>query len=341
LDSVQLGHGTNVPRLSEFLGPRGTISTGSSRGYVCVVPWTLVVNPTAGRGRGRRKVERRLNELDDAIAALQRRGVDILSERSTSFDDLVVRARGAAAAGRDLVAAGGDGTAGAVAGVAASAGRRFAMVPLGSGNDFARTLGYDLKRPLDALTLLTDDAGTDRMVDLGRADGHWYNCVTCSGFDAEVNRWANSVHRLSGTALYIVAVVRTLAIYRPRRFAITVDGQRHERRAWMVSVGNSTTYGGGMKIVPDARLDDGQLDVCVIGDVSKAKLLWHFPKVFSGTHARVEQIQFFRGATVTVEALEPGLHGATRELWADGERVAALPITVVAVPQALVVRVPR
>jgi diacylglycerol kinase (ATP) len=239
------------------------------------------------------------------------------------------------------VAAGGDGTVGALAGVAAETGRRLAIVPLGSGNDFARVLGYDLEHPVAALDVLTEEGGVDRTIDLGRANGRWYNCVTCSGFDAEANRWANTVHGLSGTPLYVAAVFRTLAIYKPSRFAITIDGDRHDITAWMVSVGNSTTYAGGMKIVPDARLDDGMLDVCVIGAVPRWKFVWNFPKVFSGKHGVVPEIQFFRGATVTVEALESGPKGAPMELWADGERVSELPATMEAVRDALTVRVPR
>lgn len=302
--------------------------------------WTVILNPVAGRARGERRSRRRRDELASTVERIQRAGTDLEFEVSDSPDDAVKRARIAAEAGRDLVAAGGDGTVGAVAGVAADTQRRLAIVPLGSGNDFARVLGYDLKHPAAALELL-GDAGADRTIDLGQANGTWYNCVTCSGFDAEVNRWANSVQRLSGTPLYIVAVLRTLAVYRPRSFAVTIDGERHEHDAWMVSVGNSTTYGGGMRIVPDARLDDGLLDVCVIGATSKLKLVANFPRVFSGGHGRLPETQFFRGATVVVESLDATDPARPAEVWADGERVGPLPATMIAVPAALTVRVPR
>ena len=102
-------------------------------------------------------------------------------------------------------------------------GRTLAVVPTGAGNDFARGLGYDPKHPLDAFDALAH--GRDRVVDLGRVNGRWYTCVTASGFDAEANRWANTVHRLSGTALYVAAVLRTLAVYNPHPFRLTVDGE--------------------------------------------------------------------------------------------------------------------
>ena len=112
----------------------------------------------------------------------------------------------------------------------------------------------------------TLEHGHDRVIDLGRVNDRWYTCVTASGFDAEANRWANTVHRLSGTALYVAAVLRTMVVYKPHPFRLTVDGEAHELRAWLVAVGNGPAYGGGMNIAPSARLDDGLLDVTVVGD---------------------------------------------------------------------------
>jgi len=295
-----------------------------------------VLNRTAGRGRAAKY----LPAVERSVASLRRRGLDVELEQPSSTADTRERARHAAHAGRDLVAGGGDGTVSAVAGIAAETRRRLALLPLGSGNDFARTLGYDTDEPLRALEYLTDEAGRDRTVDLGRVNGQLYTCVTCSGFDAEANRWANERSRLSGTALYVAAVLRTIVVYRPRRFRVTVDGRVRELRAWMVSVGNGPAYAGGMRIVPDANMNDGLLDVCIIGPISKARFVANFPKVFKGTHGRVAEVAFDRGAHVEVEALETGPNGVPLEVWADGERVGPLPATMQAVAGALVVRTP-
>ena len=137
--------------------------------------------------------------------------------------------------------------------------------PTGAGNDFARGLGYDPKHPLDAFAALAH--GHDRVVDLGRVNGRWYTCVTASGFDAEANRWANTVHRLSGTTLYVAAVLRTLAVYKPHPFRLTVDGEAHEITAWLVAVGNGPAYARRhAHRARRASLDDGLLDVTVVGD---------------------------------------------------------------------------
>jgi diacylglycerol kinase (ATP) len=313
---IEFGHGVGSYR-------RGGREVGSP-----AMSWTIVVNPAAGRGR-----ERDLAPVLRALAV--RAGLDAEAVASTSSEDAVKLATAAAVEGRDLIAAGGDGTVGLIAGIAADYGVRLGIVPTGSGNDFAAALGYDRKHPLEAIAEIV--RGRDATVDLGVVNGNSYTCVTCSGFDAEANRWANTVTRLSGTALYVAAVFRTLAVYKPCPFRVTIDGVVHETPAWLVAVGNSTSYAGGMHILPDARMDDGLLDVCVIGNLSRLELLRHFPKVFSGTHLSVPGITTYRGSRVTVEALGRD----DMEVWADGERVGPLPATMEPRPAALRVRVPH
>src|SRR4051812_20370701 len=181
------------------------------------MPWTVIVNPAAGRGRTRKL----LAELGARATAA---GAELHVSPEPGAPTKLALA--AAEAGHGLVACGGDGLVTEVAGVAADTGTQLAIVPTGAGNDFARVLGYEPKRPLDAFDAL--DRGTDRVVDLGRVNGRWYTCVTASGFDAEANRWANTVQRLSGTTLYVAAVLRTLAVYKPHQFEVTVDGNTRE-----------------------------------------------------------------------------------------------------------------
>ena len=288
--------------------------------------WTVIVNPVAGRGR----TERLLPQIEERAAAA---GAKV--EVSLTADDPARLASTAAAQGHDLVACGGDGLVAVVAGIAAETSRRFAVVPTGAGNDFARALGYDPKHPLDGFDVL--EHGHDRVIDLGRVNGRWYTCVTASGFDAEANRWANTVHRLSGTPLYVAAVLRTLAVYQPHPFRLTVDGDTVELRAWLVAVGNGPSYGGGMKVAPTASLDDGLLDVTVVGGMTRAQMLLNFPKVFKGTHVSHPLVRTFRGTHVKLESLDVSI---PMDVYADGERVGPLPATMEARRGALTVRVP-
>jgi diacylglycerol kinase (ATP) len=291
------------------------------------VPWTAIVNPVAGRGR----TQKLLPELERAASA-----AGIALHVSPEPGAPTKLARAATDDGHDLLACGGDGLVTEVAGVAADTGRRLAIVPTGAGNDFARVLGYDPKHPLRAFDVVAN--GHDRVVDLGRVNGRWYTCVTASGFDAEANRWANTVRKLSGTTLYVAAVLRTLAVYKPHRFRVTVDGNPLETEAWLVAVGNGPAYAGGMRVTPAARLDDGLLDVTVVGAMSRTEFLWTFPKVFKGEHVSNAKVTTLRGEHVHLESLDASI---PMEVYADGERVGPLPGTMEAVRDALTVRVPE
>jgi diacylglycerol kinase (ATP) len=292
------------------------------------VPWTAIVNPAAGRGRTRKLIP----ELERAASAA---GVALHVSPEPGAPTKLARA--AVDEGHALVACGGDGLVTEVAGVAADTGTRLAVVPTGAGNDFARVLGYDTKHPLRAFDALAN--GVDRVVDLGRVNGRWYTCVTATGFDAEANRWANTVQRLSGTTLYIAAVLRTLAKYNPHPFRVTVDGEVTELSAWLVAVGNGPAYGGGLKVTPSARLDDGVLDVTVVsGELSRLQFLMNFPKVFKGTHVAHPDVHIFRGRRIELESLDDSV---PMEVYADGELVGPLPGVMEAMPAALTTRVPN
>jgi diacylglycerol kinase (ATP) len=290
--------------------------------------WTAIVNPAAGRGRTRRL-------LPDLTRAFADAADDVHVEVSSAPGEPTRLANAAADAGHDLVACGGDGVVSEVAGVAAARGARLAIVPTGAGNDFARTLGYDTKAPLGAIDALAK--GDDRVVDLGCVNGRFYTCVTATGFDAEANRWANTVTRLSGTTLYVAAVLRTLAVYRPHPFRVTVDGHALDTDAWLVAVGNGPAYAGGMHITPAAQLDDGELDVTIVGRLGRVAFLRAFPRVFKGTHVTHPAVTTFRGREVTIESRDPSM---PMDVYADGERVGPLPAAMEARSAALTVRVP-
>jgi diacylglycerol kinase (ATP) len=303
--------------------------------------WTAVVNPTAGRGRTRKLLPR----LTDAFAGVD---LDVDVRVSEDLDDAIRIARRAFDAGRGVAACGGDGTVNALAGAAADHGGVLGIVPTGAGNDFARHLGLDRRRWLDAVELLpTGKIGT---VDLGRAEAvaengeaddsptlRWFTSVANAGFDGEANRWANGVQWASGTTLYVLAVLRTLATYRPHRFRLTVDGDEQDIDAWLIAIGNTRGYAGGMMITPGAELDDGQLDVCVVGPVSRLEFLRSFPRVFRGTHASHPSVDMYRGKVVELTSLDASV---PLELYGAGERIGPLPARMEAVPGALQVVVP-
>ena len=291
--------------------------------------WTAVVNPGAGRRRGRTAIAR----LGDALAA---RAVEI--HVTPTADVGLEVARAAFARGEGVLACGGDGTVRDLASLASETGGLLAVVPMGAGNDFARALGYDHQHPLDALRVLDD--GREAAVDLGRAKTangatQWFTTVAHTGLDGEVNRWANTISWASGTALYAIAALRAMAIVKPAPLTVTANGDTWTGKAWLVAVGNTHCYGGGMPIVPTARVDDGRLDAIIVdGSLSRAEVVRRFPQMMRGNHEGVDGAHLRSGASITID-------GPTgQDVWASGERVGALPTTIDVVPGALRVLVP-
>lgn len=294
--------------------------------------YTAVVNTTAGRGRTRRL-------LPELTAACERLGIGV--EVPPSAADAVDAARRLFDRGDGVLACGGDGTVSLLAAVASEAGGVLGVVPTGAGNDFARHVGIDHRRPVDALQLV--EHGRIGTADLGQAttaDGTTvrFTTIANTGFDSEANRWANTVTWATGTPLYVLAVLRTIAVYKPQPVRVRVDQEEWSGDAWLVAIGNTRCYAGGMMITPGAEIDDGQLDVCVMGPASRAEFLKTFPSVFRGGHVRMRETRMLRGTVIEVEAPRAPLG---LELWAAGERVGSLPACVEPLPHALRVLVPR
>ncbi len=230
------------------------------------------------------------------------------------------RIRRAAARGTEgIVLVGGDGTVhGALAALVAE-GLPFGVLPAGRGNDFARNLGF---AGTAVAGLLRRGSLTVRKIDLATAGDVPYGSVACVGFDAEVNQLARQgAGYLRGTAGYVVCVLRALVQYRPFDVEVEVDGWRWQGPITLVAVANGACYGGGMRIAPRARMDDGALDVCIVSAVTRATLLRQFPKIFRGTHTSHPACILRSGRRVTVR------DASGRDVFADGEPAGRTPIT--------------
>jgi diacylglycerol kinase (ATP) len=285
----------------------------------------LLVNPTAGKGLGGRlagPVAERLRAHGNSVDVILGRDAD------EAFD--VVRNR--VAQGVDsLVTVGGDGLVNMAIQVVAGTSTPLGIVPAGTGNDFARALGIPLGDAVAAVDLAA--AVPPRRVDVGRAAGRWFGCVLSSGFDSMVNERANRMNWPNGRSRYNIAMVAELRTFRPIPFVLELDDETWETEAMLVAVGNGSSYGGGMRVCPDARLDDGLLNVTVLGPISKADFVRLFPKVYSGEHVNHPSVTVRQATCVSLAA-----QGVTA--YADGERVAALPLTCDVVPGALQVLAP-
>ncbi|MFL9682138.1 MULTISPECIES: diacylglycerol kinase [Streptomyces] len=294
---------------------------------------TLFVNPTAGRGRG-------AHAAQPAADALRAAGHSVRTVLGLDAADALRRAREAVADGTGaLVTVGGDGMVSLALQAVAGTTTPLGVIAVGTGNDFARSLGLPVRAPAAAArltaALLRDDAA--RTVDLGRvttpAGPRWYGTVLASGFDSRVNDRGNRMRIPAGRFKYDLAILAELAAFRAVPYRLVLDGLAVETDATLVAVGNGTSYGGGMRICADARTDDGLLDVTVVGAVGRATLLKVFPRVYRGTHLDHPAVTTYRVRTVTLDA--PATTG-----YADGEPLGPLPLTAECVPGALRVLAP-
>ncbi|GAA5034585.1 diacylglycerol kinase [Terrabacter aeriphilus] len=290
----------------------------------------LIVNPTSGKGIGRQLGER-------TRALLQAAGHEVLDACGGDYRQARERGLEAVAAGVETVlVVGGDGMVHLGVNLCAQSSSRLAVVAAGTGNDFARNLGLPVHDPAAAVDLLA--RGRTREVDLGRvrhgtAGERWFGGVLGAGFDAVVNARAQRMTWPRGQMRYNLAVLRELPVFRPIPYVVEIDGRRIETRAMLVAVANTTSFGGGMRVCPEADVADGLFDVLVVHALSVPAFLRVFPKVYSGTHTTHPAVEIHRGRRVRLEA--SGIHSQ-----ADGETFADLPIDAEVVPGALRVVTP-
>jgi YegS/Rv2252/BmrU family lipid kinase len=287
---------------------------------------SLIVNPSAGGGHAGRV-------LPDVQSGLAERGLEHHVELTTSLDHARELARNACAAGEVAVALGGDGLIGAVADALNGSDGVLGVLPGGRGNDFARTLGIPLE-PRAACDVLAD--GVIRKLDLGAVGETTFIGIASCGFDSVANRIANETKLVRGNLVYTYGALRALAGWKPARFEVRIDGgDPHAVTGYTVAAANSKAYGGGMYMAPDASLQDGLLDVVLVGHVPKLRFLRLLPTVFKGAHVQQRNVQVLRGREVEISADRPFT------MYADGDPIAELPVTVRALPQAVRVMVPK
>ena len=284
----------------------------------------LFANPAAAGGRA-------LATLPAVEGELTHLGVQHRVVDTRSVDHARDEARRAAEDGETVVAVGGDGLVGCLAGALRGGAGPLAIVPSGRGNDFARVLKVPTE-PREAARVAVD--GKERTLDLGLANGRPFVGIASLGFDSDANRIANEAKLVKGNLVYLYAALRTLAGWKHARFRVTIDGREREVVGYSVAVGNSKAYGGGMFVFPHAQLDDGLLDVLTVAQHGKLRWLMHVPKVFKGEHVDSPYGQFDTGEVVQVVADRPFT------VYADGDPIAELPLEVTVDKASLRVIVP-
>ncbi len=235
-----------------------------------------------------------------------------------------------------VIAAGGDGTINEVVTGLIGSGSALGVFPLGTGNDFARTLGIrTVQEGIHTIaTGLLANIDVIQWTASGRT-GYGINVAGC-GFDAEVAARINCEYRwLRGTPAYIAAVLECLTKYQPTKLEIKHDRGELEVDAMLVAVANAQSYGGGMRIGPDADLTDGLLDVVIVQSVSKFQFIKTFRKVFAGTHLSHPRVVSFRTSGIEISAT----HDVP--VLVDGEIVGVSPANFIVLPGEIRCVIPR
>ena len=282
--------------------------------------WLVVVNPKAGMGAA-------ASLATQVVGFLQSRDFSyrMISPNSAAETKSLVRESLRNGETTRLLSVGGDGLFHLLLQFAIEFTVPLAIVPGGTGNDFYRTLGWFDHDLTDYLEHLNSTAPT--FVDVGVVDGEYFGAVLSSGFDSVVNERANTMKWPKGPAKYNAAIVLEFPKFQPIEFKIFADEKILEVEAMLIAIGNGSSYGGGMRVCPDADLHDGFFDIMILHPVSKLEFIKVFPTVYKGTHVEHPQVEVIRAKAIRVES--------SAVAYADGERIGQLPVQVESLPQSL------
>ena len=284
--------------------------------------WILLYNPTSGGGKG-------LKESNRVKDFFESQGKEFIPIFGNSYLDAKRKLAECLTLNKNqikgVVVVGGDGMVHMAIQYLASTSIPMFLVPAGTGNDFARALGCDLKNPTKDLVLI--DTEPPQPIDVGSVGDRYFAAILSTGFDSVVNERANRLTWIRGRMKYNVAILLVLSTFKPKEYRFKIDGNQFTTKAMLIAVSNSESYGGGMKVTPDAKIDDGLFDVMILGPISKWEFLKVFPKVFSGAHIHHPAVKIMRGKHISIDA--------DAIAYADGERVGSLPINADIVPHSL------
>jgi diacylglycerol kinase (ATP) len=283
--------------------------------------WALVINPVSGQGQGttvgtyvagylnQHKVEFTIVTGNSSVAIVDHLKIFIDKNPDCS----------------GVIAVGGDGLMHIILQILVPAQIPLALIPAGTGNDFVRTLGWDLEDvDIELNKIITTKPVA---VDLGLVDGEWFGAILSTGFDSIVNEKANTMQWPKGPMKYNAAIAIELPRFKPRHYEITLDDRTISTEAMLIAVANGRSYGGGMLVCPNAQINDGLFDVMVLHPVSKIEFMKVFPRVFAGKHVSHPAVEIVRSKNVSIESKAVA--------YADGERIGQLPISAECIHNAV------
>ena len=285
--------------------------------------WLLVLNRNSGKGR----ISKKFLEFK-ALCDSQNIKYKIIDERSAELTEHRFQSELSSGKIAVVVAFGGDGLISLCLQKVAGSEIGLTVVPTGTGNDFARSIGTYGKSTEKIFNSVNNSNKTKIDVALCESDEKRYFVQVLSiGFDASVNKFANNMRYPRGKIKYTIAMLLLLPRAKNIDFEVKQDSDSIKIKSMLVAVANGSTYGGGMKILPDSSFKDGLLDLLYVDPVSKLTLLSIFPRVFKGTHTKHPAVHLLRSKNFEVI-------GST-DSYADGEFAGALPIKLSVIKDGL------
>ncbi len=287
----------------------------------------VIINPSSGRGKGEARGQ-------IVLETLKARGQEFLNLSGASMDEANANARHAINDGEidGLIVVGGDGMAHLGVNIACDTGISLGIIAAGTGNDLARSIGMPEGDVVAGTHAVLDKLDSPRKVDAIKAqsstDKFWFFGTASAGFDALCNQRANQMSWPKGQRRYDIAMVLELAKFKPIHYEATIDGEHRSFDAMLCAVANGPAFGGGMNIAPDAKVDDGYLDLFIVHAMSRLELLKVFPKVYTGGHVTHPAVEFVRAKSVK-------LSSGNMPVYSDGEARGHSPLTATVVPGAL------
>lgn len=290
-------------------------------------PIGVLVNPAANRGRGSLVG-------DQVFELLSKAGIAAINLTSDSAIEAQQKSQLAISAQEisGVIAVGGDGTSQLGVNICVPNQIPLGIVPAGSGNDQARELNIPLGNPAAAIENILDSLSAPRRVDVMKVATatreFWSFGSVSAGFDALCATTANGLRWPKGPNSYVAAMLIELPKFKPIEYSLTVDGENRKIRAMLCGVANVKNFGGGMKISPNSEITDGELEVFVLHEVSRPRLLKIFPTVYKGEHVRFPEVEIFRAKSIRIE-------NDSFPISSDGELIGNAPVSVEVHPGGL------
>lgn len=275
----------------------------------------IIINPAAGKGESKNYIATIKDKLEQTGLEYQIK----ISNRVGNVTELAIA--GVEEGFNEVIAVGGDGTVIEVLNGIVGTNTKLGIIPAGTGNDFVRSIGikHDF---LEALQIIIE--GNSEEIDVGEVNDRFFLNVVSFGIDGEVVKIMEKIKNvITGPTAYYVASIKAIATYKAVKMSIEIDGREYNRKAFLVAIGNGKYFGGGMKVTPNADVNNGEFEICIINNISRIALIKLLSKAYDGKHVGQKGVEIFRGKEITIRAITDNI-----AVNADGNLIGPAPAKI-------------